>query len=195
MQANAARFIYSALLTIAVGAFAAVPALAQYNPPVEPCPVGGHSVISCPVINDQVILDSVRIRLAGIVTIPENCVSVGVANGVVTLTGQVDSEARRDIAVLLASSVRGVRGVNNQLVVSPTTLQDHDLLVAVSKAVRKAPINPRFININVSKGVVRLTGMVDNEYDRDQAGAFAAGVPGVVEVQNNLVIRNIGITP
>ena len=46
-------------------------------------------------------------------------ISVDTVNGVVTLSGSVDSRARSDMAYTLASAVSGVRQVNNHLVVKP----------------------------------------------------------------------------
>ena len=111
-----------------------------------------------------------------------------------TLTGTVTDEARRDVAGLLAMSVRGVRQVVNRLTISPQTIEDLRLTIAVKEAIGRAPINPRHIKVFVTNGVVQLTGMIDDSVDAADAEAAAWGVPGVTVVQNNLTIRWIGVT-
>ena len=91
-------------------------------------------------------------------------------------------------------SVRGVRQVVNRLTISPQTIEDLRLTIAVKEAIGRAPINPRHIKVFVTNGVVQLTGMVDDSVDAADAEAAAWGVPGVTAVQNNLTIRWIGVT-
>ncbi len=50
-------------------------------------------------------------------------------------------------------------------------------------------LNPFSIDTDVSAGRVSLTGMVENDIDRDLAGELAKGVSGVVEVKNGLTIE------
>ena len=45
------------------------------------------------------------------------------------------------------------------------------------------------INVDVNKGVVRLSGRVRSEAERQRAVEVAAGIPNVVRVVDNLVVR------
>lgn len=51
------------------------------------------------------------------------------------------------------------------------------------------------IDTEVDQGIVRLTGSVDSDIDRDLAGELAKNVEGVVEVNNGLVIAAGARTP
>jgi osmotically-inducible protein OsmY len=50
-------------------------------------------------------------------------------------------------------------------------------------------LNPFTIDTDVENGLVRLSGNVSSDIDRDLAGELAKGIDGVVEVDNDLVIR------
>jgi osmotically-inducible protein OsmY len=124
-----------------------------------------------------------------------NAISVGVQNGVVTLGGHARTYPDRDSAMGLVSTFPGVKGVNDEVEVDPTSLMDDQTRVAVARAVygdpalNKYAINPaKPIRISVQNGHVALYGVVDNKGDKDIAGIRANGVPGVFSVENNLMV-------
>jgi hyperosmotically inducible periplasmic protein len=45
------------------------------------------------------------------------------------------------------------------------------------------------IKVETMKGVVQLSGFVDNATQKNAAGADATAVPGVVSVSNNLIVK------
>jgi hyperosmotically inducible protein len=45
------------------------------------------------------------------------------------------------------------------------------------------------IGVETFRGVVQLSGFVDSAGERSEAAAVAAGVPGVIEVRNNLEVK------
>jgi osmotically-inducible protein OsmY len=51
-----------------------------------------------------------------------------------------------------------------------------------------AQLNPFKINTDVEGGVVHLTGLVEDDADRDLAGEIAKGIDGVIKVDNDLEI-------
>jgi osmotically-inducible protein OsmY len=72
-------------------------------------------------VNDLEITASVKSKLAsdlGLSTVPD--ISVNSTNGVVTLSGEVDSEARKQKAEQLAQSVPKVQRVVDNLQVAPS---------------------------------------------------------------------------
>ena len=124
-----------------------------------------------------------------------NAISVGVQNGVVTLGGHARTYPDRDSALGLVSTFPGVKGVNDEVEVDPTSIMDDQTRIAVARAVygdavlNKYAINPaKPIRISVQNGHVSLYGVVDSKSDKDIAGIRANGVAGVFSVQNNLVV-------
>jgi osmotically-inducible protein OsmY len=68
---------------------------------------------------DDRISDQVRMRLATDPDVKGGALDVIVKDGVVTIRGRVDTEKGRDRATKLTKKVKGVKEVDNELVVGP----------------------------------------------------------------------------
>jgi osmotically-inducible protein OsmY len=124
-----------------------------------------------------------------------DAVTIGVEGGVVTLGGHTHNYVDRDSALAIVSTYPGVKGVNDEIAVDPTSIMDDRIRFEVARAVygyptlNKYAINPaKPIRISVQNGHVELEGVVDNQADKDTAGIRANGVPGVFSVENHLQV-------
>jgi hyperosmotically inducible protein len=124
-----------------------------------------------------------------------NAISVNVQNGAVTLGGTAYGPVDADTAVAVASNMKGVKDVNNEIQVDPVSPMDDRIRLAVYRAVygfpslNKYAIDPaQPIRISVRNGNVTLFGVVINQGDKDVAGIRANSVPGVFSVTNNLQV-------
>ena len=70
-------------------------------------------------ISDDRISDQVRMRLATDQDVKGGALDVFVKDGVVTIKGRVDTEKGKNRATKLAKKVKGVKDVDNQLLVGP----------------------------------------------------------------------------
>lgn len=70
---------------------------------------------------DDRIFDQVRMRLATDADVKGGNFDVAVKDGIVTLKGRVDTEKGKQRASKLAKKVKGVKQVENELVVGPPT--------------------------------------------------------------------------
>jgi osmotically-inducible protein OsmY len=68
---------------------------------------------------DDRISDQVRMRLATDPDVKGGALDVTVKEGVVIIKGRVDTEKGRDRATKLAKKVKGVKEVDNELIVGP----------------------------------------------------------------------------
>ncbi len=68
---------------------------------------------------DDRISDQVRMRLATDQDVKGGALDVFVKNGVVTIKGRVDTEKGKNRATKLAKKVKGVKDVDNELIVGP----------------------------------------------------------------------------
>ncbi len=122
-----------------------------------------------------------------------NEIGVTVAEGVVTLTGRVDSYARKWAAERAAHRVPRVRAVANDLTVqvgSGAERPDPDLAAAVEHALEWAAFVPvERIEVGVSNGWVTLHGEVQWEYQRRAAERAVTRLTGVRGVSNGLSVR------
>jgi osmotically-inducible protein OsmY len=113
-----------------------------------------------------------------------------VQNGVVSLTGTVEDLEAKQAAEDEALDVLGVWRVKNHIRVRPVE-ERTDLEIAndIRGALRRAPYVDRYdIKVRVYNGKACLSGEVDSWYMRDHAEQAAAGVSGVIEIQNNLAV-------
>lgn len=106
-----------------------------------------------------------------------------VADGVVTLTGDVDSFAEKELAGKVAQGVRGVRELRNDLDVSYSSDRlDSEIQAEIEKRLLwDTRIEDYFIDVSVENGEVTLTGSVGSSYEEDlaRADAWVAGVTDV----------------
>jgi len=114
-----------------------------------------------------------------------------IEDGVVTLNGSLPTLSRKRLAGVLAWWVPGSRDVINGIAVEPPETDDVEQLEdAVRIVLEKDPfVNAAQIRVGVRKGVIRLTGLVPSESERDMAEFDAWYVFGVDGVINEIEVR------
>jgi osmotically-inducible protein OsmY len=118
-------------------------------------------------------------------------VRVTVADGVVTLDGEVPSLAHKRIAGVLAWWVPGTRDVVNGLeVVPPEEDDDGEITDAVRIALEKDPlVDAGEVGVSTRSAVVTLGGILPCEAQRRAAERDAWCVFGVDGVRNEIEVR------
>ena len=111
----------------------------------------------------------------------------------VALMGEVVLPFVKSDAESAVRHIPGVTGVTNNIEVLPPSPFDNQLRLAEFRAIYRRDSLSRYamgtqpsIHIIVKNGHVTLDGVVDNQMDRNLAGIYANGVPGVFSVTNNL---------
>jgi osmotically-inducible protein OsmY len=140
---------------------------------------------------DEMILQDVLAELKWDPEVDPTDVGVEVDEGVVTLTGTVESYWKKWSAERAALRVDGVRAVANDIVVKTSGLHtDTDIAKDVAKALESNVLVPDDrIKITVKNGWVTLEGDVDWRFERDEAENTARHVKGVVGVTNLITVR------
>ena len=119
-------------------------------------------------------------------------VGVEVNKGVVTLTGFVDSYAKRLAAQEAAHRVVGVLDVANDIQIRvPESLgrTDTEIAQAIRQALEWNVFVPQErVHSTVSNGLVTLTGTVDRWAQSDEAQRAVSKLSGVVGVINNIQV-------
>lgn len=155
--------------------------------------------VAGPTVDDVTLRDKLAEKLiydrVGYGTTAFNSFTIGVQNGVVTLGGTAYGPTDKDSAVSLVSNYPGVKDVVDNIEVAPVSPMDDRIRLAEARAIYGAPqlnkyaIDPaKPIRITVVNGNVTLTGVVDNQGDKDVANIRANGVAGVFKVVNNLQV-------
>lgn len=143
-----------------------------------------------PIPSDEDIRNRVENVLNWNPTIDASRIDVVVVNGIVTLTGAVDSYWQKRRASYLASNVNGVIDVSNLLRVEPMIrTTDDDIRRDIEESfARNAYVDPSTIEVRVRDGIVTLSGTVDDYLAYRTSEDIANYTSGVVEVNNDLVI-------
>ncbi len=132
---------------------------------------------------DERIQDRVLAELEWDPRIRSTQIGVAVKDGVVTLTGCVDSYVKKLAAERAARRVRGVRAVVNDIQVHlPIFAHQTDADIA-------ALVPADRIRVTVSRGVITLNGEVTWEFEKRAAEGAVRRLVGVRGVVNNIGVR------
>jgi osmotically-inducible protein OsmY len=120
-------------------------------------------------------------------------IGVSVKDGIVTLSGWVDSYTKRWAAEEAAQRVRGVKAVANEIEVrlgAGAERTDAEIAAAAVRALEwDALLVPEKIDVTVSKGWVTLKGTVDWEYKKREAERVVRNLAGVQGVSNLIEVK------
>jgi osmotically-inducible protein OsmY len=120
-------------------------------------------------------------------------IGVAVKNGVVTLSGHVDSYSKKVAAENAAKKVVGVKAVAEdiQVGISPSYRKtDAEIAEAVLDALKwHNAVQEEKIKIKVEDGNVKLEGEVEWEYQRNMAKTAVENLTGVRFVTNLIMVK------
>lgn len=125
-------------------------------------------------------------------------INVETENGVVQLSGFVDSEQMKSAATVTTRSVPGVQEVRNELIVREGG--DRSVGRATDDAVIAAKVKTELaansglatagdVNVEVRVGVVQLSGFVSSVDQKQEAEQIAQRVAGVTSVRNSIEVE------
>src|SRR5689334_19236981 len=122
-------------------------------------------------VNDQQIQEAVLRRVASDKTVASPDLSIAVKDGIVTLTGRVETNAAKAAAGEDAIIIDGVRAVANDLAVRPAYRRDDtELARDVLRALKtNACVPADHIKATIIEGRVTLTGTVHWEVQKMMA--------------------------
>jgi len=129
-------------------------------------------------------------------------IDVDVVNGVATLSGTVDSDIERDLAVEIARGIDGIKEVKDDLKIEPqeSPEKENDFARMVEDATTTAKVKYRLllnrnmdsldIDVDTRDSVVTLSGTVDSDTRRELAVKLAENTTGVKKVLDNLTVAS-----
>lgn len=124
-------------------------------------------------------------------TVLENNVKVKAADGVVTLTGTVNDADHRLLAEHTVRDLPGVTAVENKIKVEPPAPEHSDGWIATkirTKLLLSGSVSVVNTDVNVTEGVVTLTGTAKNTAQKELTEALVAEIEGVKSVDNKLTV-------
>src|SRR5258707_725929 len=118
-----------------------------------------------------------------------NEIGVSVKDGVVTLTGWVDSYLKKWAAEDAAHRVGGVKGVSNLIAVKPSTTPSELKKRIENALVRNAKVDANKITVEVQGSKAILKGAVRAWVEKKEAERVAWLAPGVTSVENRITLK------
>ena len=120
-------------------------------------------------------------------------IGVAVKNGIVTLSGQIDTYSKKLSAEKAAKKVAGVKAIAEdiQIGVSPAyNKTDAEIAEAVLNALKwHTAVQEEKIKIKVENGNVTLEGEVEWEYQRNNVRTAIENITGVRSVYNLITVK------
>lgn len=124
-----------------------------------------------------------------------NAASIGVTvqNGVVSLSGHVNSYAQKVSAERTVKAMKGVRGLAEEIEVRPNKLEGTADDTIASRALNiiawSSDANVEGIQVTVQKGTVTLEGQLDWQYQKEVIEQAVLRLSGVVGVHNRITLK------
>jgi len=166
--------------------------------------MGLSLVVSC-ASTDVGLTTKVKANLLTDETVKSSHIEVTTNGGVVTLTGNVDSEATKNRAIEIATTTKGVVRVVDMISArqaagsgdapDPTrtlgeTVTDAGITMSVKSRLLDDPLVKGLqIDVDTRDGVVFLTGSVGSDVEKDKAIQLTKDTKGVRDVQANLKVQ------
>ncbi|WP_199139796.1 BON domain-containing protein [Pedobacter sp. ASV12] len=120
-------------------------------------------------------------------------IGVAVKNGVVTLSGQVESFIKKATAERAAKNIAGVKAVAEDIEVrmpAKSAKSDTEIAMAILRALEwNSAVQHERIKIKVENGVVRLDGEAEWDFQRTQAKKAIEKLAGVKTVLNFITLK------
>ena len=126
---------------------------------------------------------------------------VFVTDGVVTLKGQAESQAQKDLAGEYAKDVKGIKDVKNEMTIAKIKnkseqtmgekIDDASITAQVKMALLSHHSTSAFkTGVETNNGVVTLSGNASSGAGKDMVTKVANDVNGVTSVINNMIIAD-----
>lgn len=145
------------------------------------------------MITDSVIKEDVLDELVWQPNIDETQIGIIVENGVVTLTGTVNTYAKKVAAEKAVKNVVGVRAVADDIEVKygdAYKKTDKEIAKAVANAIEwNASVPEKKVEIEVRDGWVYLSGELQWFYQKEAARKVVENLMGVKKVVNNITLK------
>ena len=124
---------------------------------------------------------------------------ISVRDGVVTLQGEADSQAQKELTEAYADAVKGVVDVDNYITVSPAPSKPKTIYNIIDDSSIASQLRTELLfhkstsilrtQVKTKDGVVTLSGKVKNRAEKDLIAQLASNIEGVKKVVNDITLE------
>lgn len=137
-------------------------------------------------VNDNYIAEKILNIFKSNFSIPDEKIRIKVEKGWVTLEGDVNWNYQKEAAKNAVIALMGVRGVTNNI----RTRSDRNDFVkksTIEKAIlNSAALENDHIEVSVKNNEVKLSGLVNSFFEKEEAERIAWKIPGIWSVDNEI---------
>ncbi|MBW2654465.1 MAG: BON domain-containing protein [Deltaproteobacteria bacterium] len=147
------------------------------------------------MVDDSVISATVKIKLITDKFVKARYIDVDVLNRVVYLTGVVGSSSQKKMATDITKKIKGVKQVENQLLIGKTTInQISNDIILTSKIrlylLKDLDIRSTNIDVDTHNDIITLTGIVKSKKEKKKIMVIVQKVAGDRKIIDNLAVGN-----
>jgi osmotically-inducible protein OsmY len=161
--------------------------------------VKGVKVVACDIEVDNArkktdaeLAEAVESALHWNEAVNNDRIKVLVDDGWIYLDGTVDWEYERTFAQRSVENLEGVRGLTNNISISPRTVDVKEIKQKIAEAFRRsAIIDSANVDVDVAGHKVTLKGRVKSLAEKNEAASVARWAPGVTDVENKIEIEEL----
>jgi len=137
-------------------------------------------------INDNYIAEKILNVFKSNFSIPDEKIKLKVEKGWVTLEGNVNWNYQKEAAKNAVIALMGVRGVTNNIR-TKSDRNDYVKKSAIEKAIfNNAALVNDHIEVTVKNNDVKLSGIVNTFFEKEEAERIAWKTPGIWSVENEI---------
>lgn len=137
-------------------------------------------------INDNYIAEKILNAFKSDFSIPDEKIKLKVEKGWVTLEGNVNWNYQKEAAKNTVIDLMGVRGVTNNIM-TRTNRNDAIKKTAIEKAIgNNAALAHDNIEVSVKNNDVKLSGLVNSFFEKEEAERIVWKTPGIWSVDNEI---------
>jgi len=125
---------------------------------------------------------------------------VNIKDGIVTLRGNAENQAQKELTTEYVKDVEGVKDVRNEMTVSKTSKKTHETLgemiddASITAQVKLALLSHRSTSalntkVKTDRGVVTLGGKAKNAAEKDLVTKLVTDIKGVKSVKNGMIVE------
>ena len=149
--------------------------------------------------SDAYIRDKVKYTLLFHRSVSTVDTQVDVKDGIVTLRGEANTQAQKNLTTEYAKDVEGVKDVKNEMTIAKTPKKTQTVGGKIDDASITAQVKMTLLyhrstsaintKVETKRAVVTLTGKAKNAAEKDLAAKYANDVNGVKSVKNRMTIE------